>query len=114
MRTREREKVERHARRVAALVQPELGSTLRVLWCRRLPEGDTYHTYALADDDEPWIFVDEYVYQLSSPDEREDTIRHEIAHIIAYQRHGANIADHGPEYQRARKQLDKAIEDEHS
>lgn len=113
MRARERARVERHARAVLALVDPRLASRLHVLWCRRLPEGDWWWTHAIADDTAPWIFIDEHVFTESTPDEREDTIRHELAHLVAYERHGRDISDHGAEYARARRDIDRAISEEH-
>ena len=112
MRARERARVERHAERALALVAPHLGPKLHVIWCRRLPEGDTWWTHAVTDDDVPWVFIDEHVFDESTPEEREDTVRHELAHLVAYDRHGRDIQDHGPEYRRARREIDRALDEE--
>lgn len=112
MRRRGRERVERHAREALSLVEPSVSKRLQVIWCRRLPHDDVYHTHAVADDHVPWIFIDEHVFDASTPDEREDTVRHELAHLIAYHRHGRHIQDHGDEYRRARREIDRALDEE--
>jgi hypothetical protein len=114
VRARERARVEKYASRTLGLVAPHITRRLHVIWCRRLPEGDAWHTHACVDADVPWMFIDEYVFEMSTPDEREDTIRHELAHLIAYDRHGRDVSDHGPEFQRARRDLERAIEEEHA
>lgn len=56
------------------------------------------------------ILLDEITFERCTPDEREDTIRHEIAHLLAWDLHGHEIEDHGPEFRRARIDLDMALE----
>jgi predicted SprT family Zn-dependent metalloprotease len=73
-------------------------------------EGAEVHAEAFFWDDAAIVVLDEIVFERSSPEDREDTIRHEIAHLLAWQRHGHEIADHGPEYRAARRDLDRALD----
>lgn len=111
MRSRERARVERHAARALALVAPDL--RLLVGWTRlgtAWPDG--VHAEAFAFLREGVVVIDEMLFEAASPDDREDTIRHELAHLLAWHRHGHDIEDHGAEYRRARAEIDRALEEE--
>ena len=114
MRAAARARVERHARAAAALLEPAVGRGLEIVWCRELPPLRGYTTHALAwtDPGDHWILINETLWRTSSADEREDTIRHEIAHVVAWYRYGTRIADHGREWARTRQSLDAALAEE--
>jgi hypothetical protein len=111
VRARARRRVEAHARAVAALLLPRV--SLSLAWTLHplagAPGAEIY-AEAFCWGSESIIVLDEIVFERSSPAEREDTIRHEIAHLLAWHRHGHQIADHGPEYRAARRDLDRALD----
>lgn len=106
MKSRERARVERHAKRACALVAPDL--RLIVCWVSTGLRGA--FAECLAHTGEAYIMIDEPLFDLATPDDREDTIRHEIAHAIAWRRHGYSIRPHGREWLRARADLDRALD----
>lgn len=111
MRARARRRVEAHARAVAGLLLPRV--SLSIAWTLHPlagAEGAEVHAEAFCWGDAAIIVLDEVVYERSSAAEREDTIRHEIAHLLAWHRHGHEIADHGAEYRAARRDLDRALD----
>ena len=59
---------------------------------------------------EAWILISERAFLASSPADREDTVRHEIAHVVAWARHGTRIRAHGREWLSARRDLDLALD----
>jgi hypothetical protein len=113
MRARERQRVERHAR---ALMEQLTGDadSLTVAWSRHPLPHPTLEVHAVAFtwDTHAVIVIDECVFARCTPDEREDTIRHEIAHVIAWRRYGHDIADHGPEWARVRREIDDILDEE--
>lgn len=110
MRVRDRLRVEKRTREIIKLVEPKLLKKLRIIWCRRLPcDHKDYLTHAIVDAQVPWIFFDEYVHGISSKEENEDTIRHEIAHLMAYFKYGRDIPDHGKEFRAARRRVEKVL-----
>lgn len=99
MRARERHRIDRRAFAICSLISPSIACRLRVIWARSLPDA-----YGLA-----WRFtivLDESRYTF---DEGEDTLRHEIAHVLTFEAH-PDAAAHGPEFRAMRKRLDAAIE----
>lgn len=110
MRARERERVERHAARALAAVLPDV--RLLVGWSRRSWPHVEQHAEAFAWKADAVIVIDERSYEASTPAEREDTVRHEIAHLVAWHRHGHDIADHGAEFARARRDIDATLEED--
>lgn len=110
MRARERERVERHAASALAEVAPPL--RLLVGWTLQAwPHADMY-AEAFTFGRHAVIVIDEARFETAAPEEREDTVRHELAHVVAWHWHGHEIADHGPEYQRARRAIDRALDEE--
>jgi len=112
MRTAARRRVEMHAQRVADAV--ELPLHLTVAWTLHpmpstlgdvLADAFTFGAHAV-------IVLDEVAFGGGTAEDREDTIRHEIAHLLAWHRHGHDIADHGGEYLRARRDIDRALDEE--
>lgn len=105
MRARDRRRIERRAFALASLVSPTIACRLRVIWARSLPDAYGY----------AWRFtivLDEARYTL---EDGEDTLRHEIAHVLTFEAH-PDAAGHGPEWRAMRKRLDaeiKAWEEEH-
>lgn len=113
MRARARERVERHAAEVLRLLEPSL--VLAVGWTRLpISEGsDVVHAAAFAfGHRECVIVIDEAVFEAGSPEEREDTVRHELAHLVAWHRYGHQIQAHGREWERVRAEIDLALEEE--
>lgn len=104
---RQRRRVERHARAALALVAPDV--PLRVLWHHddvdEFAETVVFDAHAGA-----WIAISERAWLTQTPLEREDTIRHEIAHVIAWRRYGVKIRPHGREWLAARRDLDEALD----
>lgn len=113
MRARERSRVERHAARALELVAP--GLRLLVGWSRAaVPwQGHEVDAEAFTFGLDAVIVIDEVRFEHSTPDEREDTVRHELAHLVAWHRHGHEIQPHGREWERARAEIDRALEEEH-
>lgn len=99
MRARQRSKIERRAVALCALVSPSIASRLEVIWARRL--RDVYGYAWLRT-----IVLDESRY---IGEEGEDTLRHEIAHVLTFELHPYASA-HGPEYRAMRKRLDLEIQ----
>ena len=110
MRARERDRVERHMARALAAVLP--GVRLLVGWSRRSWPHVEQHAEAFTWRSDAVIVINERAYEASTPEEREDTIRHEIAHLLAWELHGHDIADHGPAFLRARREVDAALEED--
>lgn len=112
MRARERARVERHAARALGLVAP--GLRLLVGWTRTGSEawGPGTHAEAFMFLREGCVVIDELVFAAGSSEDREDTIRHELAHLVAWHRHGHEIASHGREWERARRDIDAALEED--
>lgn len=108
MNDRQRRRVERHAREALFRVDP--GVVLRVLW-----HHDDVDEFAetVVFDRHPgaWIAISERAWEASSAEDREDTIRHELAHVVAWRRHGVKIRPHGREWLAARRDLDEALDD---
>lgn len=116
MRSRERARVERHAARALALVSK---MHLTIGWsCMPLQAAPGFVVYADSFlfegkfGKEAHIAIDELRFSWFSADEREDLVRHELAHIVAWERYGHDIEDHGAEYRRARAEIDRALEEE--
>lgn len=107
MNDRQRRRVERHAREALARVLP--GVALRVLWHHddvdEFAETVVFDRYAGA-----WVAVSERAWAASSAEDREDTIRHELAHVVAWHRHGVGIRPHGREWLAARRDIDEALD----
>lgn len=107
MTDRQRRRVERHARAALARVQP--GVSLRVLWHHddvdEFAETVVFDRYSGA-----WIAISERAWLAQTPLEREDTIRHELAHVVAWRRHGVGIRPHGREWLAARRDIDEALD----
>lgn len=113
MRARARRRVEAHALAVAGALLPRV--SLSIAWTLHPlagAEGEEVHAVAFSWGEHAIVVLDEDVFERSSADEREDTIRHEIAHLLAWHRHGHEIADHGAEYRAARRDLDRALDSE--
>lgn len=114
MRARKRERVERHAARALSLVAPDL--RLLVGWSREAIPWATVKNDVFAEaftfGRDGVVVIDEMLFEAASPDDREDTIRHELAHLLAWHRHGHDIEDHGAEYRRARAEIDRALDEE--
>jgi len=112
VRSSARRRVEAHARRVVDAIGLPLHLTIAwTLHPMHSPSGDvladafTFGSVAV-------VVLDEPAFDAGTADEREDTIRHEIAHLLAWHRHGHDIADHGAEYIRARRDIDRALDEE--
>ncbi len=76
---------------------------MHIFWARDLDGGDLYDpdpTWALAVYPSLWIILSERAWNLAPEADRWDTIAHEIAHLIAWRRHGIEIRDHGREWRR--------------
>lgn len=99
MRARDRSRVERRAFAICALVSPAIACRLRVIWARSLPDA---YGYAWRNT----IVLDESRY---TEDEGEDTLRHEIAHVLTFEVH-PEAKPHGIEFRAMRKRLDAEIE----
>lgn len=114
MRARERARVERHAARALALVASDL--RLLVGWSREaIPWASApqdVHAEAFTFGRDAVIVIDERRFEAATADEREDTVRHELAHLLAWHRHGHEIQLHGREWERARAEIDRALEEE--
>lgn len=95
MRAREREAAVRRVQSIAPDVI--------VIWARLLPG---WSGIAIAPN---VIVLCEQRYGSDSPAERDDTIAHEIAHLYAWRDHGHSIQDHGPEWRKAKRTLDRAL-----
>lgn len=109
MRARERARVERHAARALDAAVP--GKRLLVGWSRLgWPHVDAC-AEAFSFGRDAVIVIDEIRFESASAEDREDTIRHEIAHLVAWHMHGHHIQSHGPEYQRARQTVDAALDE---
>jgi len=54
---------------------------------------------------ESWIYLSERAWDASNPEERADTLAHECAHVLAWTRHGTDIAPHGREWLRIFRSL---------
>jgi len=106
-----RRRVEAHARRVVDAiglpVHLSIAWTLHPMHGSRdvLADAFTFGSVAV-------VVLDEPAFEASDADSREDTVRHEIAHLLAWHRHGHDIADHGAEYIRARRDIDRALDEE--
>jgi hypothetical protein len=111
MRTAARARVERHARAVVDTIR--LPVHLTVAWTLHpmhgsrdvLADAFTFGSVAV-------IVLDEPSFEAADADSREDTIRHEIAHLLAWHRHGHDIADHGAEWRAARRDIDRLLDEE--
>jgi hypothetical protein len=116
VRARERARVERHAARALGLVSR---MHLTIGWsCMPLQAAPGFVVYADAFlfegkfGKEAHIAIDELRFSWFNADEREELVRHELAHIVAWERDGHDIQDHGPEFQRARREIDRALEED--
>lgn len=108
MNDRARRRVERHARAALALLAPDV--RLRVLW--HDDESDEYGEAVVFDVARiAWIALSERAWARATPDEREDTVRHEVAHVVAWHRHGLGIRPHGREWLAARRDLDRELDE---
>jgi SprT-like family len=99
MRARSRAKIERRAFALASLLSPAIACRLRVIWARSLPDAYGY----------AWRFTIVLDEQRYTPEDGEDTLRHEIAHVLTFEAH-PDATGHGPEFRAMRKRLDAAIE----
>lgn len=107
MNDRHRRRVERHARAALDCVEP--GVPLRVLW--HADDSDEYaETVVFPREAGAWIAISDRAWRVQSPAEREDTIRHELAHVVAWHRHGHGIRPHGREWLAARREIDEALD----
>ena len=112
MRTAARARVERHARAVVDTIRLPLDLT--VAWTLHpmpsvsgdvLADAFTFGAHGV-------IVLDEATFDRGTAEEREDTVRHEIAHLLAWHRHGHDIADHGAEWRAARRDIDRLLDEE--
>ena len=114
MRARKRERVERHAARALSLVAPDL--RLLVGWSREAIPWATVKNDLFAEaftfGRDGVVVIDERRFEAAAPDDREDTVRHELAHLLAWHRHGHAIQLHGREWERARAEIDRALDEE--
>jgi len=100
MRARDRHRIDRRAFAICSLISPAIACRLHVIWARSLPDA---YGYAWRNT----IVLDESRYTLD--DEGEDTLRHEVAHVLTFEAH-PHATGHGPEFRAMRKRLDAAIE----
>lgn len=86
-------------RRLAELGLSRLAKRVRVGWNSRLRS-----TAGRARPDDAAIELNPRLAELGA-DEVRRTLLHELAHLVAYERHGRRIAPHGPEWRRACAEL---------
>ena len=110
MRASARRRVEAHARRVVDAIGLPLHLT--IAWTLHPMHGADVLADAFTFGSTAVVVLDEPTFERGTADEREDTVRHEIAHLLAWHRHGHDIADHGAEYIRARRDIDRALDEE--
>lgn len=109
MRARERARVERHAARVLSLVAPKM--RLLVGWSRQCGAWHSgVHAEAFVWRCFGVVVLSEPLFERGTPESREDTIRHELAHLLAWHRHGHEIPAHGKEWRDARADIDRVLE----
>jgi hypothetical protein len=70
-------------------------------WMRR-PGTDRSAMAARTPEGEEWILSNR---DAPKPEEQENRIRHEVAHLLAWRQHGEKIKEHGTEFQRLCRQL---------
>ena len=99
MRKRDRDRVERRARQIASLICPTCAAQIKIIWARSLPDAFGYAWQNLIVFDEG-RFVGE---------EGEDTLRHEVAHVLVFALHPNAKRSHGVEYRLMRNRLDREI-----
>jgi len=98
---RDRRRVEARARALCAIVSVRCD----LVWARSLPRA---FGYALDIENGAIIILDESRFDLTGV-EAEDTLRHEIAHVVVFHRHPNGVDDpHGTEYKRARRDVASA------
>jgi hypothetical protein len=109
MRASERARVERYASRVLEKVAPKM--RLLVGWSRECGSWhEGVHGEAFIWAVYGVIMLSEKLFESGTPESREDTIRHELAHLVAWHRHGHEIPAHGREWRAARADIDAALE----
>ncbi len=92
MRARDRTRIEREIYTWARLAGVR---DVSVVCARDLPDA-----WAIATTD-GWIVLNEARWAAARPGENRDTVEHELAHVLAWQRHGDEIQAHGREWRRA-------------
>ena len=103
-----RARVDRNAARALARLAPHV--SLRVAW-ERGSVADAWDGECIwLGAGHALVVVNEVRFEAATPSDREDTIRHELAHVLAWDRHGSAIAPHGREFLRARAELDDALD----
>lgn len=105
----ERSVIERRARMYYARVLTwGLSKDLVVGWATEIPGACAVAVPLPDDGDPPLLIICEKKWLSSTKKEQMDTLLHELAHLLAWHLFGPSSRQHGPEFRRARRMLDKA------
>jgi len=72
-----REQIEEQILELVAVVDDKIARVTEIVWARSLPDS---YAISLAFPSGPWIVISEAHWD-ESPDDRADTVAHEVAHI---------------------------------
>jgi predicted metallopeptidase len=96
VRRRDRRLAEERILDLAAEVCPRLAPSVHVVWARVLP--DTYALACVHSSSHLWIVLCEHRW-IAEPEERADTVAHELAHLRIDTAGGEELP-HGPRWRR--------------
>lgn len=78
------------------------------MWARALRNAEAW---AIHSSEWFCIVIDEERFEAMSSERRVKVVLHEVAHILAWERYGVRILDHGPEWRKTFNDLRRAERD---